>query len=402
VAAHHKAQRGRADRRPGFDSIELLESRCLLAYTPLGPIPDLAVRAVSGPIAAYGGPLTLTVQVSNLGSSMGQIEPLAIAPDQPSQADAPPTIAGVYISRFAHRGLQGAVQIGTIDVPAVPQNSNLTITQTFDLPDRPPNFPGSGGKIFVFVRSDDDRSLRDFDQRNDIFRVRLPVRIFAPLPDLTAVALDVPTVMQPGDVIAPAIKVANFGTVNSNLQADVTVLLVASDDEFFGPGDIVVGEYQIDSLPPLAQVPASRAVLGDVNIDDPDDVVVLTNTTSGESTVPLPEGETYFLGVIVDPFNQIRELNELVRPSDGRLQLLRIVSPVPGMTPADTVGEPAPQENVFPVPAFGLINQDGDTGGILQSGNRTVLSAVIFNDAFGNQFNRLRGPRRGGNRLGSR
>jgi hypothetical protein len=72
------------------------------------------------------------------------------------------------------------------------------------------------------------------------------------------------------------------------------------------------------------------------------------------------------------------------------------------MTPADTVGEPAPQENVFPVPAFGLINQDGDTGGILQSGNRTVLSAVIFNDAFGNQFNRLRGPRRGGNRLGSR
>jgi hypothetical protein len=380
-----------------FDSLELLETRNLLTYTPVGPIPDLTVSGIAGPIAAYRGNLTVTVQVSNIETSMGQVDPLAISVDQTSQADAPASTVGVYINRFGDRGLRGAVKIGTIAVPAIAQNSNYTLTQTFTLPGRPARYPGSGGKVFVYFRSDDDGTLRDLNQRNDLFRVAQPVKIFAGLPDLTAISVDLPATIQPGDVIAPGIKVANYGTVNSNLQAPVTVLLVASEDKFFGPGDVVVGQYQISSLAPLSQVPVARTVLGNVNLDDPENVVALTTTVGGETVVSLPSGGPYYLGVIVDPFDQIRELKELIRPDDGRLQFVKLVQSVHGMTPADTVGTPAPTGNVFPIPAYGAINVDFATTSATTAAltSATRLTDVSFQDAYGRKLSTpTKGPRK--------
>jgi hypothetical protein len=382
--------------------LESLEARRLLAYTPVGPLPDLTPRGLAAPIAAYEGELTVTVEVSNIGSSMGQIEPMALAPDQESQADAPPTILGVYLSRNPHRRLRGAVKIGEIEVPEIPQNANVTLTETFTLPARPPGFPDSGGKVWVFFRTDDDRTLRDFDQTNDLSRAPQPVTIFAGLPDLAAIDIEVPTVMQPGDVIAPVIKIANYGTANSDLQAPVTVFLVASADPFFGPGDIY-WEYQIESMPPLSNVPMSRTVLGNVNIDDPANVVNVSQTVGGDTTVTLPPGGPYFLGVIVDPYNEIRELREIVQPDDGRLRLLSIVKPLHGMTPADQVGEPADPLNLFPIPAYGPI--DGMTAATVTAGSNPLVSRLMtapdptFFDAYGNQVLRVgRGSRRAGGR----
>ena len=79
-------------------AIEALEGRQLLSYSPFGSLPDLSVTAQAGAIAAYGGPITVTLDVQNLGAS-STVEPLNLQPGSPSTADAPPSHVGVYLLR---------------------------------------------------------------------------------------------------------------------------------------------------------------------------------------------------------------------------------------------------------------------------------------------------------------
>lgn len=344
------ARNRRAALRP---RTEMLEGRQLLSYSPIGSLPDLTVTAQAGAIAAYGGPIAVTLDVRNLGAST-LIEPLNLQPGSFSTADAGPSRVGVYLLRNARAlpGGAGSVLIGEVAVPGVPQNSLVTVSQTLILPQRPRRFPGSGGNVFLGFKVDDLKEVADADRTNNVGS-RVHLQIQAALPDLATIALDVPPVLQPGDTIAPSIKVANYGTVDTASQAAVTVLLVASTDTNYGPTDVILGRYQITNLPGLSQAPQRRTVLGDVTVDDQPNVITLETTTDQRESITLPTGlGGYFVGVIVDPLNTIRELHEIGAGPSSALQQIRRVAVVPGLPPAGPQSPPSPDSNLFPIPAF--------------------------------------------------
>ena len=71
---------GNDRRRPCLAIVETLERRELLAYSGLGfSLPDLTVTGFASPVASYGGPVTVTVNVRNIGAS-STLEPLALSP----------------------------------------------------------------------------------------------------------------------------------------------------------------------------------------------------------------------------------------------------------------------------------------------------------------------------------
>jgi hypothetical protein len=158
--------------------------------------------------------------------------------------------------------------------------------------------------------------------------------------------------MQPGDSIQPNIKIANYGTVNPSTQGSFEVDLVASTQPNFGPGSQVVSRFTVSSLAPLADVPSQNTVLGDVNVKDPINVLTLEGAPTTLPTSPTG----YFLGVIVDPQNNIREIHEVGRgPSSALSPVVTVGNPIPGLPPAGVVTSPPPISNVFPIPANGVI-----------------------------------------------
>ena len=159
--------------------------------------------------------------------------------------------------------------------------------------------------------------------------------------------------MQPGDVIRPTVQVVNYGTVNPDTQGPFDVILVASDDQTYGPGDIVLARTTVNSLTPLSAVPMANAILGDVNIDTPANVISL----AANFDVTLPSvPENYYIGVVVDPENVIREISEVGRGPDPVLNPIRGVGPqLHAFPPAGRVMDPGDPGNVFPIPPFGPI-----------------------------------------------
>jgi hypothetical protein len=346
-----RSRDGRARRRPGPATLERLEGRELLAYTPLGfSLPDLTITGFAAPVAAYGGDVTVTLDVSNLGAS-SIIEPLNMTPRAPSRADAGPTEVAVFLSSSTRPNRR--IRIDTIDVPTVLQNSTVRITDSVTLPARPPRFPDSGGTVLLTFEINPSRQVQELDYTNNRTRAGVPVQIAPALPDLEAVALSVPPVLQAGDAIKPDFRIANFGTVDSSQQGPVTVFLVASQDTSFGPGDAILATYTIDNIAPLSAAPTKRTVLGDVNLDPPPNVSTILSPVVSLPTMPIP----YFLGLAVDPNNTILELSELGRGPSAALSQVQIVGlPPSGLPPAGTVVDPTPvPPNLFPIPPFGPI-----------------------------------------------
>ncbi|MBX6311661.1 MAG: hypothetical protein IRY99_01865 [Isosphaeraceae bacterium] len=386
-------------RRPCPAVLEPLEDRDLPAVGPLGVAqPDLTVSGTTGPIAAWGGPLGIHLDVRNLGASSTP-EPLALSPGAHAAADVvtpnnQPVQVLVFASkrpRFgAHNLRRGRiVPLGTVNVPTpILQNSLETVDTTITLPQRPRGFPGNGGKIYVGFAIDPNNQVPDADRSNNIARDGQPVVITPALPDLHAIALDVPSRMQPGDVIAPSIKVANFGTVDPASQGPVTVALVASNDTNFGPGDHILATYTLTSLPPLAAVPMKNPVLGDVNVNDPANVDVLTG-----QLVTLPsQPATYFLGVIVDPENKIRELHEVRRgPSPALVPVVPVGPPIANLPPAGVQTSPAPLEHIFPIPPFGAV-PNGPAAPVTAFGSDLGSPSAVSTGELGSLATRRRPP----------
>lgn len=334
--------------------VERLESRQLLTYSPLGrSLPDLTVDGQTPPLAAYGGPITVTVDVDNLGAN-SMVDPINQEQGAPTTADAGPSVVGVYLSTNPHGLYPGArtIRLGGIDVPTVRQKSVVQLTQTFAMPaTRPAGWPANGGRLFVYFRADDLNQVTEIDDTNNISRGQQPLLLTAALPSLVATAIEVPDRMQPGDVIAPSFKIANLGATGIPPQGPLLVQLIASTDPNFGPTDTVLASFTIDDIPPLSAVPSrTTPVLGDVNLNDPANVVTITS-----APVQLPAGPArYYLGLAVDPFNQIREIREVPGGPSSRLQQLRHVGPpVPGLSPAPVLTTPANPINQFPIPPFG-------------------------------------------------
>src|SRR4051812_42689851 len=116
---------GGVRRRRGADlaPLETLEGRDLLAYTPLGvSLPDLAASGFAAPVAAWNGPLAVTVDVRNLGAS-SLTEPLGLEPGTTSTADAPPSDVGVFISSRPFFRPGTSLQVGSLPVGEIRQNT---------------------------------------------------------------------------------------------------------------------------------------------------------------------------------------------------------------------------------------------------------------------------------------
>jgi len=283
-------------------AVEGLEGRQLLAYSSLGfSLPQLSVTGFAPTAAAYGGPITVDVTVTNLGAS-SIVEPTNLAPGSTSSADATPTTVQVFAGATPH-STKKAILIDTITIPSVPQNSEVEVLSTFNLPARPAGFPGIGGKIYLTFVVDNSQSVQQISRASNIYRDPDPITITNPLPDLQVVALDIPGTLQPGDVVTPTIRIANFGTANPNAQGPVLVQLVASTDTLYGPGDSVVGSFTIDSLPGISGVPTKGpANLAD-NVIPPANEITVTLAAIKLPTTP----GFYFLGVKIDPNSVIKQ-----------------------------------------------------------------------------------------------
>lgn len=324
---------GRDRRRPDIAAeVETLEGRQLLAYNALGvSLPDLTVSGFAPPVAAWGNDMAVTVNVKNIGVAT-MLDPLGLAPDSTGSVDAPASVVAVYATR-SPRSLSGKVLVGTVDIPALNGNSVVQITQTFTLPTQPTGFPGDGGRVYLWFQANATGTVFESDTTNNVSHP-VPLTIEAPLPELAAVGLDVPARMQPGDTIQPNIRIANLGTVDSAPQGPVTVELVASTTPTFNPADsTVIAAYSIDSIPPQSLVPAQGAVFADANLTPGENVV----TIAGDPVTLPTSPRTYYIGVVVDPANQIQQLKNVPQfhKSLNQLTLIRKVGPpIPGLPPA--------------------------------------------------------------------
>jgi hypothetical protein len=351
VAARHPRRNDRALR-----SIELerLEKRELLSYSPLGfSQPDLAVSGFGPPVAAWGGPLTVTVDVRNIGSST-IIEPLAQEPGAASTADAGPVGVSVFLIRgtsFRDR----AIQIGTIGIDTLAQNSDVHLNETFVLPPQPPGFRNISGDLHLGFVVSSGGAVPNLNSTRRAYVDPTPVALAPALPELVAVGLDVPPVMQPGDTIQPNIQIANFGTVDSALFGPFTVFLLATTRRNSLKGASVIDSYTIEALPPLSRVPQTMPALGDVNINLPVNVDELEGRLV---TLPVSPSR-YFITVVVDPGSEIPQIHNLNKQfrKHGLVSTPRPVRqvgpPVHNLPPAGVVSEPSsPFTNPFPEPSF--------------------------------------------------
>jgi hypothetical protein len=335
---------GRDRRRPGLSAVESLEGRQLLAANVLGTtLPDLTVTGFSAPVAAWGRPLTVTVDVHNVSAS-STVEPLSLLPGSVSSADAGPSQVAVYAVRNAH-SFKGAVPLGLINVPAVGQNSVVQVTQTLALPNRPPGFKAVGPIDLVFVANATATVL----EANPINNVSppVPVTLEPPLSEPVAVVFNVPPVMQPGDTVVPTISVANLGPADTG---PLTVAIVSSTRPDVNAGSRIVATYTIPNVPSASQARATLPAFGDTNPGPQSNVVTFTG-----APVTLPAGPpVYYIGVVVDPLNQTPRMPKRVHGHVANsFELFRRVGPpIANLPPAGVVAPTPTSLPPFPIPIF--------------------------------------------------
>ena len=339
---------GRAGLQPGRQALERLETRELLAYTPLGySLPDLTVSGYTSTVASWGGPLTVTLNVRNLGASTLP-EPTALQPGATSQANAQPTSVAVYVSRRPHPSGKNAVLVGLINTPEINQNDVIQLTQTLTLPSQPKGFPSDGGKVFVSFKVNPMGTVNESDYTNNFATSKQPVLIEAPFPELVVTAVDFPPVIQPGDTIAPTIRIANLGPASTAIQGPVTVELVASTTRKFTSGSSVVGTYTVTNIPGISQVSSGTTIVGDTNLNPQNNTVTIT---SAPVTLPVTP-KVYFIGVVIDPnhtIKQIRTIGGGGTPSNALSLPQQVGPPIAGL-PAAGVVFPGGGANNLPFP----------------------------------------------------
>jgi hypothetical protein len=342
-----------------------------MAYSPFGySLPELAVTGYAANTASWGGALSLDVTVQNQGAS-SLVEPLDLAPGSTnntlntpagvstnSTADSTPTTVEVYASTKPNAN-KGLVLIDTINIPGIAQNSSYEVNSTVALPSQPAGF---GNKIYLTMVVNNNQSILQESQGQNVYRVPKPVKLRASLPDLQVVNIDIPSSLQPGDVIAPTIAIANLGSADIAAQGPVTVELVASLNKTFGPGDSVVGSYVIKSLPGISGVPTQATTLNPA-----DNLTTLPNeniTTLSPVKLPTKPG-TYYLGIVIDPTHAI---NQTYAPNPALRAVVQVGPRDPLLGPSTLVVNTNGVVPVFPA---------------LPS---SIIGPVITNDALPNQF----------------
>jgi hypothetical protein len=341
--SRHLRPERRARRRTHLAAPERLESRELLATSPLGfSLPALTISGSVGTRAAWGGTLGIVATVLNQGSSTIP-NPLAQAPGSLSTADAPASTVAVVIT--PGRSLRHAITIGEFQAPPVGQNSIEQIQESFTLPSRPSGFAAPGHKFYVHLIVNSNQSVLVSNPSSNV-SAALPVTVASrALPELRATALDVQTPLEPGDTIIPTITVANLGSAPT--PGPLEVALVASTTPSFTVGSSVVALYDITaSIPGASQVPPS----GVISAFSATSTVLNNYYTFTGPAVTLPTSPAkYYLGVVVDPYGQIPQLST---PKNA-LEQIQVVGPNhSGLPPAGVIS--TGNVNPFPESASGV------------------------------------------------
>jgi hypothetical protein len=351
--ARYQRRGRRAQGTRTIAGLELLESRELLAYSPLGfSLPDLTVQAFSAPVASWGQPIAITANVYNQGSStitepFNQIPngfPSTELPGQgepgSSHANSAPTVIDVFASLRPGKG--PFLEVGELAVPAIDQNSSVVVSGDINLPAKPFGFPQVGKIYFTYVVNATATQL-EAGFSNNADKSRQPITLAPAAANLILTSFQVPSPLVPGQTVTPIIRIANMGTANSG---PFRVVIVASTSQNFGPGNDVLATYTVSNVPPLSAVTTKVPFGGFLNVQTPTNVVTLdSQAVTLPATPPI-----YYLGVKVDPLNAVKEQGHL--PPSTRLDAFAIVGPgVPGL-PATGNATP-PSSYVFPNPIPG-------------------------------------------------
>lgn len=318
---------------------EVLEGRQLMAYSAFGySLPQLTVSGYAAPAAAPGGTLAVDVLVQNLGAS-SLIEPTNLNPGSLSSADVLTTQVDIYASATPN-AKSGYVLLGTLNTPIIRQNSDYETVANVTLPSTLKGFPGN--KFYLTLVVNNNGSVIEATKAGEVYHVPKPVRIVRnALPDLQVTGFDIPTPLNPGDVIAPTIQITNFGLGNPAAQGGVTVELVASLDKQFGAADAVVYSFRIDNLPGVNGIPTQTTLAGASNL-----VPAANVTTVNLPALKLPTTPGfYYLAVKIDPNSQIRQ----TYAPNTRLSVPTPVGPAtPYLAPAMVLTATTATSTVFP------------------------------------------------------
>ena len=367
---------------PVVAAVESLESRQLMAYSPLGAsLPKLTISGYASPAASWSGPLTVTVNIANVGAST-YLEPLALAPGTTSTSDAPASTVAVFAA--TNPRFKGAVAVGTVSIPALGQNSFQQVTSTITLPARPAGFPADGGRIYLALEADANNNVFQLASGHAISKP-IPVSIEAPLPEVVTVGFDAPPVMQPGDTIQPNIRITNIGPGDTATQGTLQVALVASTTKTFTSGSSIVYLYNYTdpntgaavNLPGISSIATKGRELGDANQSPPDNVATISLPPVTLPTSP----RTYYLGIVIDPNHNLKQLSGVSSAASVTyLGLVRKVGPPIAHLPAAHVLTNGGTSliPVFPYPLNG-VPVGGPVGGTFPvAGSTTPIVSQPF------------------------
>jgi hypothetical protein len=361
----------RATRRMELTALERLEARALLAFTNLGfSLPDLIVSGYAGPKAAWGGTISISGYLQNIGASTiteptQQAPPTQLTPPgsglnstDSSTADAQDTTIAIYIT--PHRNtMRGAILLPvsptspTFQAAPVPQNSVEPFTVgPITLPARPKGFPGGRGTFYIRLMANSSATAFETNPENNL-SPPIPVHVVSnALPELRAVAMLVPPVMQPSDTISPTVQIENFGTAGTIKQGPVEVWLVESPTPNFSVVSQMIASKTITSdIPPLSETPTqgNPATFGEASLMPPNNVTTFTFPPVTLSPAP----SKFYLGVVVDPFGT---LNQLSVPKNALEQIHKVGPPIKHLPPANSSGQViTPLTGQFPTPADGQL-----------------------------------------------
>lgn len=348
-------------------TLERLESRELLSFSDLGfSLPDLIVSGEAGPKAAWGGTISVSGFLQNIGASTiteptQQVPPGELVPpgngylgtNDSSTADAQDTSIAIFIT--PHRNsMRGAILIATTEAPPISQNSvDPFETAPITLPSRPKGFPADRGTFYIRLMANSSGTAFEANPENNL-SPPIPVKVVgAALPELRAVAILLPPVMQPGDTISPTIQIENFGTAGTISQGPVEVALVESVTPNFTVGSSIIALESIDTdITALSNTPTTGnpATFGEENLVPPSNIVTFTIPPVTLTSTP----SKYYLGVVVDPFGTLTQLSV---PKNALELIHKVGPPIPHLPPA---GPPStsvitPNTGVFPTPADGQL-----------------------------------------------
>jgi len=195
--------------------------------------PDLTVTGVTIPASAAPG-ATLTV-----GHSVRNLAPAGAAPA---------SVSRIYLSTDGL--VDGALDLGTVGVPALGPAQLITVMGTVTIP--PPTAPG---RYFVVVRADDGALVAETNEANNTRSMPLTIG-----PDLVVTALTVPPRVLPGQLVTISSAVQNAGSALSPSATSRLSFYLSTQDTLGAGVDVRLGSRIVAGLGAGASSTASTTV----------------------------------------------------------------------------------------------------------------------------------------------